>query len=124
MDRGLAEAVLIVHLAFIVWVMFGALLTRGRPWLVALHVASLVYGIVAELGPWPCPLTVAENYFEARAGLTPYRGPFLLHYLDAIVYPNLPYTLLIACGVAVCVINLAIYGLRLRRYLAIRRGAG
>jgi uncharacterized protein DUF2784 len=122
MDRGLAETVLIVHLAFIVWVMFGALVTRARPWLAAVHVASLVYGIIAELGPWPCPLTVAENYFEARGGLTPYQGPFLLHYLDAIVYPNLPYTLLIACGVAVCVINLVIYGLRLRRFMAKPRG--
>jgi hypothetical protein len=118
MDRGLAEAVLIVHLGFILWVMFGALVTRARPWLAAAHVASVVYGIVAELGPWPCPLTLAENFFEARGGLEPYKGPFLLHYLDAVVYPNLPFRLLIACGVGVCALNLLIYGLRLRRYLA------
>ena len=87
MYRALAEAVLMVHLAFIVWVMFGAVVTRGRPWLAALHIASAVYGIVAELGPWPCPLTLAETYFEARGGLTPYQGPFLLHYSDATVTP-------------------------------------
>lgn len=118
MYRALAEAMLVVHLGFIVWVMLGALLTRARPWLAGLHVASVVYGIVAELGPWPCPLTLAENHFEARGGLVSYQGPFLLHYLDAIVYPNLPFTLLIACGVSVCVINLVIYGLRLRKYVA------
>jgi hypothetical protein len=123
MYRALAETVLIVHLGFIVWVMLGALVTRGRPWLAAAHVISLVYGIVAELGPWPCPLTLAENFFEARGGLAPYQGPFLLHYLDALVYPNLPFMLLIGCGVGVCVLNLVIYGLRLRRYVAERRGA-
>src|SRR5438034_851512 len=45
----------------------------GRFWV------ALVYGIVSELGPWACPLTLAENYFEARAGIAPYQGPFLLH---------------------------------------------
>ena len=123
MYRALAEAVLMAHLAFIVWVMFGALVTRGRPWLAWLHIASALYGIVAELGPWPCPLTLAENYFEARGGLTPYQGPFLLHYLDATVYPHLPATLLIVVGVAVCVVNLGIYGWRLSKYVAERRGA-
>ncbi len=118
MYRALAEAVLIVHLGFILWVMLGAVVTRARQWLAAAHVASVVYGIVAELGPWPYPLTLAENFFEAKGGLEPYKGPFLLHYLDAVVYPNLPFMLLVACGVGVCVLNLAIYGLRLRRYLA------
>ena len=121
MYNALAEAVLLAHLGFILRVMFGALLSRSRWYLAALHIASLVYGIVAELGPWPCPLTLAENFFEAKAGLTPYKGPFLLHYLDKIVYPNLPPSLLIVCGVAVCVFNLLNYGLRLCRHLTRRR---
>jgi len=81
----------------------------GRFWV------ALVYGIVSELGPWACPLTLAENYFEARAGIAPYQGPFLLHYLDAIVYPNLSPTLLTVCGVAVCAANLIVYAWRFRR---------
>ena len=92
-----------------------------HPLLAALHIASVIYGIVAELGPWPCPLTLAENFFEARAGLAPYEGPFLLHYLDALVYPNLPRALLVGSGVLVCLVNLLIYGLRLRSHLAKRK---
>src|SRR5437660_3461365 len=106
MDQALADAILLAHLAFIVWVMSGALATRARAGLAALHIVSVVYGIVAELGPWPCPLTLAENFFEARAGLLPYQGPFVLHYLDAIVYPNLPPALVLTSGVLVCFINL------------------
>lgn len=120
MDQALAEATLLTHLTFIVWVMLGALVTRERAWLTSLHIVSLVYGIVAELGPWPCPLTLAENFFEARAGLVPYQGPFLLHYLDAMVYPTLPSALVVASGVLVCFLNLLIYSLRLYRYLATR----
>lgn len=111
-----AEAVLVGHAGFILWVVFGARFTRARPWLAAFHISSLVYGIVAEVGPWPCPLTLAENFFEARDGVAPYQGPFLLHYLDAIIYPNLSATLLTVCGVAVCVMNLLIYGWRLYKY--------
>ncbi len=112
---ALAAATLTIHLAFIAWVIFGALVTRGRRWLAGLHVASLVYGIIIEAGPWPCPLTLAENWFEAQAGVTPYRGPFLVHYLDAIVYPNVSPRLLVVAAILVALANAWIYLRRWRR---------
>ena len=113
---SLADIFLVMHLSFIGWVMFGALLTRRRPWMASVHVVTLLYGIVVEVTTLVCPLTLAENWSETRAGVMPYHGPFLLHYLDALVYPNLPAWLLIACGVAVCIFNLGIYALRWRRH--------
>lgn len=110
-----AVAVLTIHLGFILWVMFGALLTRGRRWLTWAHWLCLVYGVVIETQPWPCPLTLAENWFEVQAGRTPYRGPFLLHYLDALVYPNVPPQLLVWGAALVLVVNAAIYWRRWRR---------
>jgi hypothetical protein len=49
---------------------------------------------------------------EARAGIAPYQGGFLLHYLDVLVYPNIPPDLLTGFGVAVCVVNLGVYARR------------
>ncbi len=109
---SLAVGVLLFHVLFIFWVVFGALLTRSRPVLRWFHIASLVWGILTELLPWPCPLTVLENWLESRAGIQPYRGGFLLRYLDALVYPNISATMLTIAGVVVCVLNLAIYGRR------------
>lgn len=117
----LAILVLFVHLAWLAIVIFGALWTRGRPLWSALHILTLFWGIVVELGPWPCPLTLAESYFEARAGLPAYQGSFLMHYLDAIVYPNLPTWIVTSAGVAVCAFNLAIYGWRWRNSCIARR---
>ncbi len=57
---ALAVCVLLLHTLFIVWVVFGAFVTRSRPILRWLHIASLVWGILTELMPWPCPLTVLE----------------------------------------------------------------
>jgi hypothetical protein len=107
---ALAIFVLFLHALFIVWVVFGALLTRSRPVLRWLHIGSLVWGILTELLPWPCPLTVLENCLEAKAGLQPYQGGFLLHYLDKLVYPDISATLLTVAGVIICVLNLAVYG--------------
>ena len=111
---ALADAVLAIHLLYIGWVIFGAFFTRGRPKLAAVHIASIVWGIITETTNAPCPLTAAENWCEARAGVTPYHGPFLLHYLDATVYPNVPEALLVSLAVAVCGLNLLIYVLRLQ----------
>jgi hypothetical protein len=112
-----ATIVLLAHLAWIVLVIFGALWTRGHPIWTALHILSLFWGIVAEAGPWTCPLTLAEQYFDIRAGHAAYQGSFLLHILDSVVYPNLPDWLITVAGVSVCVFNLGIYARRFRAFL-------
>jgi Protein of Unknown function (DUF2784) len=115
LDLALAAVMLTLHLGWILWVIFGAVWTRGRRLLTALHVGSLVWGSVVEIGPWPCPLTLVEQFFETKAGISTYQGGFLVHYLDLVVYPDLPGWLLTAAGVTVCAGNLAIYALRLLR---------
>ncbi len=107
---ALATAVLFLHALFILWVVFGTLLTRSRPILRWLHIASLLWGILTELLLWPCPLTLLEDWLEGRAGVEPYQGGFLLHYLDKLVYPNISVNVLITAAVIVCLSNLAFYG--------------
>ncbi len=119
MDRwfyeALAGAALALHLLFILWVMFGGLLTRRRPRLAWVHVGSLAYGIVIQVGPWPCPLTLAEQYCRVKAGRAPYEESFIVHYLEALVYPGVPQNLLVGAACAVCVFNLATHLRRWRR---------
>src|SRR5580658_3196078 len=98
----LAATALSVHVAWILWILFGWLLTRRRLWLRWVHVASLIWGIIVEVGPWPCPLTLLEQWFEARAGEAAYHGSFIIHYLEAWIYPDVPPLLLTWFGPAVC----------------------
>jgi hypothetical protein len=107
---ALASFVLFLHALFILWVVFGALLTRSHPILRWLHIASLLWGILIEVLPWPCPLTLLENWLEGRGGVEPYQGGFLLHYLDKLVYPNISVNVLTTMAVIVCLANLAFYG--------------
>jgi len=115
------EAVLFLHLLWCGWVLLGWTVTRGRPVLRTVHIASLVYAIIIELVPWPpCPLTVAEAWLEARAGIEPAQGPFLARLLDTVVYPNLPEWLVAGCAVLVCLTVLSLY---LNRYLSRNQSA-
>lgn len=111
---GLATAVLFAHVLFILWVIFGALLVASRPWLRWLHIASVVWGMLSEILPWPCPLTLLENWLEGRAGIAPYQGGFLLHYLDKLVYPDIPARVLTIAGVIICGLNFGFYGRKFR----------
>jgi hypothetical protein len=117
----LATGISILHLVWIVLVVFGAIWTRGRPFWTAAHIACLVWGIVVEVGPWPCPLTLAENYFALRAGEPGVGGSYLLHCVQSVVYPNAPYWVIAICGVTVCAVNLGAYAWRVWAWMKTRR---
>jgi hypothetical protein len=111
----LAEVVLLLHLFWCTWVMFGWAASRRHRVLRWVHLVSVGYAIFIELTPWPlCPLTVAETWLERRAGWEPAHGPFLLRLLDAVIYPNLPEWVVVGSAVAVCVVILGVY---IRRYV-------
>lgn len=118
----LAVCVLVLHVLFILWVIFGAFLVGSRPILRGLHIVSLIWGVLVEVLYWPCPLTLLENWFEQKAGVEPYQGSFLLHYLDKLVYPDISVFVLMSAAVAVCGLNIAYY-LRLIWIGHLRRSA-
>lgn len=86
----LAAVGLAAHVLWIVWVILGTLLTRGRRSLVWFHIDPLVYTVVIDAGPWPYPLTAFEQSLQAKAGMTPYRQGCVIHYLEALVYRDVP----------------------------------
>jgi hypothetical protein len=112
---ALESAVLLLHLLWILWILLGWSVTRGRSTLAWVHITSLVWGIIVEAGPYPCPLTLAEQWLEARSGATPYHEGFLVHYLDKLVYPDLPQAVVGWTGAAMCAAVLVIYLVRICR---------
>jgi Protein of Unknown function (DUF2784) len=112
MMSTLAAAVILIHLSWILLVLVGVVWTRGRPVWTAVHLACLVWGILVEVGPWPCPLTMLENFLEARGHEQVAGASFILHEVRALIYPNAPYWLVTTAGVAACSIILAIYAWR------------
>jgi hypothetical protein len=86
--RWLADGVVIVHLAFVVFVMVGAFLALRWRWLVWFHLPAAIWGVLIEYAGWICPLTPLENALRALAGEAGYSGDFIQHYLLRALYPQ------------------------------------
>ena len=105
-----ANLTLIIHFAFILFVIFGALLFFASVKIIFLHVPALIWGSYIELTNSICPLTYLENWFLHKANLTTYSEGFIQNYLVPIVYPmNLTKDLQIYLGITLIVINIIIY---------------
>ena len=117
--RLLADAVLLLHLGFILFVVFGALLSlkprRRRRWL-PVHLAAAAWGFLVEATGAICPLTWAELYFRRLAGQAGYERGFIDHYLLPLIYPaGLTRELQIGLGIGVLAINAMLYAWIWRR---------
>ena len=108
--RIAADALVLLHLAFILFVVFGGLLVIRRPALKWLHLPAALWGALIELGGWECPLTRWENLWRGRAGGAGYGGAFVDHYVLRAMYPaGLTRGIELALAAAVVTVNLAIY---------------
>ncbi len=106
----LADLVLIVHLAFVVFVLCGGLLVLRWLWIAWLHVPAIAWGAVVEFRGWICPLTPLENWLRAQGGDISYRSDFVAQYLLPVLYPgDLTRDLQLLLGTVVIVLNAAVY---------------
>lgn len=111
-----ADAVVVVHLLFIVFALLGGLLVWRWPWLVVLHLPAAAWGVLVELMRRPCPLTPLEQRLRMAAGEAGYSGGFIEHYVLPILYPaGLTPQIQIALGLFVLGLNLLIYAGLVRR---------
>ena len=114
--RILADVVSTVHFAFVIFVGVGAFLAVRWPRVAWLHVPAAVWGAGIEFFQLVCPLTPLEIGLRARAGQAGYSGGFIEHYILPLVYPSgMTRGIQIGLGVAVVVVNLAVYGWILAR---------
>jgi len=118
MMRAAADALVVVHFLFIVFVAAGGLLVLWKRHIAWLHLPAAAWGAALEFGGWGCPLTPLEQRLRAAAGGETYQGGFIEHYLMPVVYPgDLTRELQFALGLAVVLVNAVIYW----RVLARRR---
>ena len=85
--QALADGLVVVHLAFVAFVVFGGLLAWRWPRTLFAHLPALVWGLWVEASGQICPLTYLENQLRHLAGEAGYRGGFLEHYVLSILYP-------------------------------------
>ena|SRR5215469_10267965 len=120
--RLLADLLVVVHLAFAAFVIFGAFLAWKWRWVIFVHAPALAWGFWVETSGQICPLTPLEIQLRHLAGEAGYQGGFLEHYLIPLLYPpGLTRGDQWVLAVLLLAINIVAYGGLLRPHLRLRR---
>ena len=113
--RILADAVLVLHFAFIAFALLGGLLVVRWPRVAWVHLPAPAWAAGIAFFGGICPLTPLENRLRAAGGETGYAGGFIEHHLEALIYPGwLTREIQVALGVVVLAINVFAYARILR----------
>ena len=114
--RILADVTLVLHLAFVVFVVGGGLLVARWPRVAWAHLPAVAWAASVEFAGWVCPLTPLENWLRPQGGRTAYSSGFIEHYLVPVLYPpSLSRELQWVLGALVILVNAAVYLLVVRR---------
>jgi hypothetical protein len=82
-----AGAVVLLHVAFVIFVVVGGLLAIRWPRVIWIHIPAAFWGVLIEVAGWVCPLTPLENYLREQGGAAGYQGDFIAHYIVPVLYP-------------------------------------
>jgi len=111
----LADALVIMHLLFVAFVVAGGFLLARWPKLAWLHLPAAAWGATIEFSGGICPLTPLENHLRVLGGSDAYRGDFVARYLLPFLYPeNLTLPIQWVLGGVVMAVNLVAYGVAYR----------
>ena len=114
--KWLADGLVTLHAAFVVFVVLGGLAVMLWPRLAWVHIPAATWGALIEFSGWICPLTPLENAWRARAGERGYSGGFIDHYIVSALYPaGLTREIQWVLGACVVAINVSAYWVVIRR---------
>jgi hypothetical protein len=114
--RLLADATVVLHLAFVLFVVAGGLLVLRWPRLAWVHLPAAAWGAWVEFAGWICPLTPLENWLRQQGGQAGYAVSFVDQYVAPVLYPAiLSRELQWVLGGLVVAVNVGAYLLVMRR---------
>jgi hypothetical protein len=106
----LVDLIVVLHLLWIVFLIFGALLGRLIAWVKWLHLGALAYSLAMQAFNWVCPLTVIEVWLRrAHDPASAYAGSFIGHYAQRLVYAPVPGTFLFIATSFIVALTLWVY---------------
>lgn len=122
--RFAADLVLVLHAAFVLFVVLGGVAALRWPRVAWLHLPAALWGVLIECCGWVCPLTPLENWLRRVAGQAGYEGGFIEHYVVRWLYPpGLDRRYQVLLGLAVLLVNGVVYAVWACRWRQRKRGA-
>ncbi|HSS75376.1 MAG TPA: DUF2784 domain-containing protein [Thermoanaerobaculia bacterium] len=108
--RALAEALVVFHFGFVIFVCLGGLLVLRWRRVAWFHLPAAIWGAFVEFTQTICPLTPLENHLRHLGGQAGYSGGFIEHHITRVLYPDgLSKPIQVALGVFVVLLNVTVY---------------
>jgi hypothetical protein len=106
----LADIVVFVHFLWILFLIFGAFFGSKNRFIKIFHISGLAFAFVIQLFGWYCPLTHLEVWLREKhnPSLT-YSSLFMIHYLEKLIYIEIPSYLILILTILLCGFNVWIY---------------
>jgi hypothetical protein len=106
----LADIVVIIHFIWILFLIFGAFLGVRNKAIKIFHISGLVFAFVIQIFGWYCPLTHLEVWLRAKHDLSlAYAGSFIIHYVEELIYTEIPAWLIFSLTLLLIVFNVWFY---------------
>jgi hypothetical protein len=116
MYHFLVNAVVLLHFAFVAFVVLGGLLVLRWRRLAWIHLPAAAWGVAIMFGGWICPLTPLENHLRRMSGQAASKGGFIESHLLPLLYPaGLTRGSQVVLGVLALMLNVIVYLIWLRR---------
>jgi len=110
LSKIFADVILLAHFAFIIFAVFGGIIVFFKRRAAWFHIPTVLWSALVNFESWICPLTPLENSFRAKAGQAGFKGGFVEHYIEPLVYPGeIPRKMELIAGFSVLVWNVLMY---------------
>ena len=118
------DLTILLHFLWILFLIFGVVFALKGSKIAWFHLGGLLFSLFINMLGMYCPLTYLENYLRSTYGASgPYLGSFIAHYLERIIYLDLPERAIRIGEIIFVSLNLVVYGILAKRYTQDRTGS-
>jgi len=105
-----ADIVVLLHLLWIVFLIFGAFIGRRYRWVKRVHIPGIIFAVTIQYFGWYCPLTHLEIWLRRMNDTMPdYAGSFIMYYVNKIVYIELPADVIMKLTIVLVIVSALVY---------------
>jgi hypothetical protein len=106
----LADFVVLIHFLWIVFLFLGAFWGIKNRMAKIFHLSGLAFAVVIQIFDWYCPLTHLEVWLRSKhSPFLTYTGSFIIHYVEKIVYIEIPRSVVLVFTILLCGLNTWLY---------------
>jgi hypothetical protein len=106
----LADIVVVVHLLWILFLVFGFIFALRQSKIAYVHLGGLIFALALNVMGWYCPLTHLENALIALHDVrSTYSTSFIVRYAEKLIYPDIPESYLRGGEILLTIVYLLVY---------------